>query len=61
MEARNVIARIVREFDVQFAPDQDPKAFEDGLMDTFTMTLPPLNLVFTPRKGPIPAGGRLPN
>ena len=50
MEIRQVTARIVREYDFQPAPGQDPKAFLNGILDTFTLTLPPLKMVFTPRK-----------
>lgn len=49
-EMRSVLARIALQFDVGFAPGDDGKAFIDGIMDTWTLTLPPLNLVFTERK-----------
>jgi hypothetical protein len=41
---------IAQNFDVTFAPGEDGKNFEDKILDTFTVTLPPLRLVFTPRK-----------
>jgi tryprostatin B 6-hydroxylase len=49
MEIRNVIARIVTEFDVKFAPGEDGTALLKETMDTFTLALAPLMLVFTKR------------
>jgi tryprostatin B 6-hydroxylase len=50
MELRNVIARIVTEFDVKFAPDEDGTALLEKSTDTFTIALAPLMLVFTKRE-----------
>lgn len=40
---------IVQGFDVAFAPGEEGKTFEKDMLDTFTVTLPPLLLQFTPR------------
>jgi cytochrome P450 family 628 len=50
MELRNVIARIVTEFHVKFAPGEDGTALLEDSTDTFTMALAPLMLVFTKRE-----------
>jgi hypothetical protein len=46
MELRSVIARIVTEFDVSFAPGEDGTALLEESLDTFTIALAPLMLVF---------------
>jgi hypothetical protein len=51
MELRNVIARIVTEFNVKFAPGEDGTALLKDTTDTFTLALAPLMLVFTKREG----------
>jgi len=51
MELRNVIARIVTEFDVKFSPGEDGTALLKDTTDTFTLALAPLMLVFTKREG----------
>ncbi|KAF2450629.1 hypothetical protein P171DRAFT_426956 [Karstenula rhodostoma CBS 690.94] len=40
---------IAQNLDVAFAPGETGEAFEKEFLDTFTVTLPPLQLVFTPR------------
>ncbi|KAL5340156.1 cytochrome P450 [Aspergillus crustosus] len=50
MEMRNVIARIVLEFDISFAPGETGEAFDQGAKDTFTYTVGPLNLIFKDRQ-----------
>jgi cytochrome P450 len=50
MELRNVVARIVTEFDVKFAPGEDGAALLEDSTDTFTIALAPLMLVFTKRE-----------
>jgi cytochrome P450 family 628 len=50
MELRNVIARIVTEFDVKFAPGEDGTTLLEKSLDTFTIALAPLMLVFTRRE-----------
>jgi hypothetical protein len=50
MELRSVIARVVTEFDVSFAPGEDGTALLEDSLDTFTIALAPLMLVFTKRK-----------
>jgi hypothetical protein len=42
---------IAENFDVSFAPGENGEAFENESLDTFTVTLPPLQLQFTPRNG----------
>lgn len=46
MEMRTLIGRMALRFDMALA--EDGAKFEAGMKDTFTMTLPPLPLVFTP-------------
>jgi hypothetical protein len=50
MEIRIVVARIVSEFDVKFAPGEDGTALLEESHDTFTMALAPLELIFTKRE-----------
>ncbi|TVY48702.1 Cytochrome P450 monooxygenase [Lachnellula occidentalis] len=50
MELRNVVARIVTDFDTKFAPGEDGRALMEETKDTFTLELAPLKLVFTKRK-----------
>ncbi|KAI1841941.1 hypothetical protein JX266_011911 [Neoarthrinium moseri] len=57
MEVRHVTARIVRQYDIKFAPGQDPAAFVEGKRDTFTLALAPLDLVFTRRRHDSKAAG----
>lgn len=47
MELRTLLGRIALRFNLAFAEGEDGTAYERGMMDTFTMTLPPLPLVFT--------------
>ncbi|KAH7056899.1 putative cytochrome P450 [Macrophomina phaseolina] len=49
-EMKSVLARIALQFDVGFAPGEDGEAFIKGIKDTWTLTLPPLQLVFSKRK-----------
>lgn len=49
-EMKSVLARVALQFDVAFAPGEDGKAFQEGILDTWTLTLPPLQLVFNERK-----------
>ncbi|KAK8029550.1 hypothetical protein PG993_010841 [Apiospora rasikravindrae] len=50
MELRLVLAKIAARFEVpRFAPGFDAGAFDRGAEDRFTMHLPELQLVFTPR------------
>lgn len=46
---RSSLSRIAQQFDITIAPGQDVEGFENGAQDTFTTTLRPLNLTFTPR------------
>jgi hypothetical protein len=42
---------IAQNFDVSFAPGEDGVEFDNEILDTFTVTLPPLQLQFAPRSG----------
>ena len=45
-----MIARVVTQFDVGFAPGEDGTGLLTKSRDVFTMDLAPLNLVFSERK-----------
>ena len=49
MELRGVVARIVTQFDISFAPGEDGSTLLTKTRDVFTLDLAPLNLVFTER------------
>ncbi|TDZ14050.1 Cytochrome P450 monooxygenase FCK2 [Colletotrichum spinosum] len=51
METRLVVSAVVHGFDVRFAEGQTGDNFLAESRDTGTLTVGPLNLVFTPRKG----------
>ncbi|EPE34936.1 Cytochrome P450 [Glarea lozoyensis ATCC 20868] len=51
MELRSVTARIVSEFDVNFAPGEDGSDLLEKSKDIFTLALAPLKLIFTRREG----------
>jgi hypothetical protein len=42
---------IAQKFDVSFAPGETGETFDNEMLDTFTVTLPPLQLQMTPRSG----------
>ncbi|EGR44824.1 uncharacterized protein TRIREDRAFT_69648 [Trichoderma reesei QM6a] len=48
MEMRMVLSHIALQYNVSFADPGAAKRFDLDVMDTFTLTLPPLHLVFTP-------------
>ncbi|PLB48501.1 putative cytochrome P450 [Aspergillus steynii IBT 23096] len=50
MQLRSVIARIAIEFNLSFADGEDGVSFDRDSKDTFTMTVGPLNLVFSDRE-----------
>lgn len=50
MEMRMVLGRIALHYDLSFPPPVTPETAEFVFQDTFTQTLPPLPLMFTPRK-----------
>jgi cytochrome P450 len=50
MELRAVTARIVSEFDVNFAPGEDGSDLLEKSRDIFTLALAPLKLIFTRRE-----------
>jgi cytochrome P450 len=49
MSLRISLSMIAQSFDVAFAPGETGEAFEKEVLDTFTVTLPPLQLRFTQR------------
>ncbi|KAM0540773.1 hypothetical protein ACHAPJ_013518, partial [Fusarium lateritium] len=49
MEMRYVITEILSRYNIAFAPGTNAHAFGDGLRDCFTLELPKLDMVFTPR------------
>lgn len=50
MELRTIVTLLVTQFDVEFAPGEDGRAFIEESKDVFTIALADLNLRFTPRK-----------
>ncbi len=50
MELRTVLALLVTQFDVHFAPGEDGSNLLNKSQDFFTISLSDLNLVFTPIK-----------
>ncbi|TPX18354.1 uncharacterized protein E0L32_011729 [Thyridium curvatum] len=49
IEIRYVTAHLIHKYNLSFAKDQAPRKFVEGQRDTFTIALPDLKLVFTPR------------
>ncbi|KAL5398048.1 hypothetical protein PMIN06_005494 [Paraphaeosphaeria minitans] len=49
LSLRTSVSAIAQNFNVAFAPGETGEAFENEALDTFTVTLAPLQLVFTPR------------
>ncbi|KAI9878167.1 MAG: hypothetical protein M1830_001736 [Pleopsidium flavum] len=47
---RSVLSRIAQQYDVSLASRETGETFDSKTQDTFTMTLPPLHLHFTPRQ-----------
>ncbi|KAJ1325421.1 cytochrome P450 family 628 [Microdochium nivale] len=47
---RAALSVILLNFDVSFAPGETGEAFDKDMLDTFVITLAPLNLRFTPRR-----------
>ncbi|KAI3392598.1 hypothetical protein diail_5472 [Diaporthe ilicicola] len=50
LSLRIAVSRVVREFDVAFAPGETGEVFDRNAKDTFTTTLPPVMITFTKRK-----------
>lgn len=46
---RMAIAAIVSTYEVRFAPGEEGVSFDEDGLDTFVVTLPPLNLTFEAR------------
>ncbi|KAF2793406.1 cytochrome P450 [Melanomma pulvis-pyrius CBS 109.77] len=51
LSLRISLSMIAQNFDISFAPGETGEAFDNEVLDTFTVTLPPLQLQFTPRNG----------
>ncbi|KAL4801865.1 cytochrome P450 [Aspergillus unguis] len=51
MSLRISVSKLAQLFDMRFAPGETGELFETKTMDTFTTTLPPLNVQFVPRSG----------
>lgn len=49
MEIRMVISRIALQYTIAIAEEDLGKRFDKEVKDTFTLTLPPLRLVFSPK------------
>ncbi|KAH8646678.1 cytochrome P450 [Xylariales sp. PMI_506] len=52
MELRSMVARVALAFDLEFPKGEDWEGYEDGIQDTFTMTMPPFHLIFKTRPKP---------
>ncbi|KAF3044325.1 hypothetical protein E8E12_007952 [Didymella heteroderae] len=50
LSLRIALSTIVQNFDVSFAPGETGEKFDREVLDTFTVTLPPLQLQFQPRE-----------
>ncbi|ORY18831.1 cytochrome P450 67 [Clohesyomyces aquaticus] len=50
MSQRTSLSAIAQNFDVSFAPGEMGEEFDKEVLDAFTVTLPPIQLQFTPRK-----------
>lgn len=50
MDIRQVIARLVRTFDIGFAPGEDGVSFERDAIDAFIITFGELNLTLKRRR-----------
>jgi hypothetical protein len=49
MSLRISVSKLVQRYDVKFAPGETGHAFETETLDTFTTTLPPLQIQFQRR------------
>jgi len=49
LEMRSILCRVAMGFDIAFAPGEDTLSFQNDHRDYYTMQLPPLRMVFTPR------------
>ncbi|KIL86958.1 hypothetical protein FAVG1_09511 [Fusarium avenaceum] len=49
MEVRYIFSEILSRYNIKAAPGTNPEAFVNGLRDCFTMEVPELKMVFTPR------------
>lgn len=50
LSLRIALSTIVQNFDISFAPGETGEKFDKEVLDTFTVTLPPLQLQFKPRE-----------
>lgn len=49
MELRMVISRIALEYNIEIAEEDLGERFDEEAKDTFTLTLPPLRFLFSPK------------
>lgn len=49
MEVRYIFSEILSRYNIKAAPGTNPEVFVNGLRDCFTMEVPELKMVFTPR------------
>jgi hypothetical protein len=50
MELRWVLAMIITQYDISFAPEYNPGAFEKGAVDGFTLICAPLEVRLSKRE-----------
>lgn len=50
-EMRSVLARLALRYSIRFASAQDGKDFDSKILDTVTLSPPPLGMCFRARKG----------
>lgn len=50
MELRTVVSLLITRFDISFAPGDDGSSLMENTLDTFTVRLGDLNLVFSERR-----------
>ncbi|KAF3038407.1 hypothetical protein E8E11_005959 [Didymella keratinophila] len=50
LSLRIALSTIVQNFDISFSPEETGEKFDKEVLDTFTVTLPPLKLRFQPRE-----------
>jgi hypothetical protein len=49
MEVRYIFSEILSRYNVKAAPGTSPETFVNGIRDCFTMDVPELKMIFTPR------------
>lgn len=49
MSLRISVSKLAQRYNISFTPGEAGELFETKTLDTFTTTLPPLNVQFSPR------------